>query len=67
MPLKNQLSQNQSESNMLAYQAKEEMIKYGKVLIVCPKCHKHPKVFHDENRLIVTCPCRYISECEICL
>lgn len=53
------------EASMLAHRARLEEMELGKVEVVCPKCHQHPKVIHDGNRIIVGCPCGYVVDGEI--
>jgi hypothetical protein len=57
-----------TEGKELAYKARDEMIEYGKVTVVCPKCGTIPKVNVDgtfNERIMVRCQCGYIKLIEL--
>lgn len=55
------------EARALTRKAREELFEYGKMYLICPRCHTRPEHFVTDHkeRDIVSCECGYIFDAEI--
>lgn len=55
------------KSNLLANQARKEILLNGETVVVCPKCNTKPEISMSSNgeRVTVSCKCGYICDVEI--
>ncbi len=59
---------SESQSSLLAMQAKREMLESGRVTVKCPKCHHSPNVDiwgRCQERITIRCECGYVKYMEL--